>query len=334
MIIGLTGSYGSGKDTVAKVLQEMNFFLISLSDFLREELKSKKATKENLIEAGNKLRLSHGADILARKAINRVLDGENHIITSIRNPAEVRLLQQRDDFLLVNVTAPEKIRLQRYKQRGLDSDPKTIDELRAIEQIENSNGDNKQQLINVAKMAKITIVNNSTERELRTKVKKLINDQLYKLQDKRPDWDHYFMGIAEAVKQRVSCMSAKKGAIVVRNKQIISTGYNGTSRGIGHCNEGYCKRCTLRHLGKIKSGEYHQAICICAHAEENAIVQAAHNGASTSGATLYTTFTPCSTCARMIINAGIKEVVCKVQYPDDIGTSLLKEAGVKLRVLR
>ena len=305
-----------------------------MSDFLREELKSKKVTKENLIEAGNKLRSIYGPDVLARKAINRVMDGENHVLTSIRNPAEVRLLEQRDDFLLVNVTAPEKIRLQRYKQRSLDSDPKTIDELRAIELIENSNGHNKQQLINVAKMAKVTIVNNSTEKELRVKVKRLISDYLYKLQDKRPDWDHYFMNIAEAVKQRVSCMSAKKGAIIVRNKQIISTGYCGTPRGIGHCNQGHCKRCTLRHLGKIKSADYNSAICICAHAEENAIVQAAHNGASTSGATLYTTFTPCNMCARMVINAGIIEVVCKVQYPDDTGTALLKEAGVKLRVLK
>ncbi len=334
MIIGLTGSYGSGKDAVAKILQEMNFFLIPLSDFLREELKGKKVTKEGLIEAGNKLRSNHGADILARKAITRVLDGENHVFTSIRNPAEVKLLQQRDDFLLVNVTAPEKVRLQRYKQRGLDSDPKNIEELRAIEQIENSNGDNKQQLINVAKMAKTTIVNDSTEKVLRIKVQKLVKDYLYILQDSRPDWDHYFMNIAEAVKQRVSCMSAKKGAIIIRNKQIISTGYNGTPRGIGHCNEGYCKRCTLRHLGKIKSADYHSAVCICAHAEENAIVQAANNGVSTQGAILYTTFTPCNMCARMIINAGIKEVVCKVQYPDDVGTALLKDAGVKLRVLK
>ena len=334
MIIGLTGSYGSGKDTVARTLQEMNFFLISLSDFLRKELKGKKVTKTGLIEAGNKLRSNYGPDILAKKAIGKVLDGESHIFTSIRNPAEVKLLQQRDDFLLVNVTAPEKIRLQRYKQRGEDSDPKTIEELRAIEQIENSDNGKKQQLVKVAKMAKVTIVNDGTEKHLRIKVEKLVKDYLYILQDSRPDWDHYFMNIAEAVKVRCNCMSAKKGAVIIKDQQIISTGYNGSPKGIKHCNTGGCKRCTLRHLGKIKSGEYHQAICTCAHAEENAIVQAAYNGTKTNGAIMYTTFTPCHVCARMIINAGIKEVVCHVVYPDDVGTKLLTEAGVKLRVLK
>jgi dCMP deaminase len=334
MIIGLTGDYGSGKDTVAKFLKNMNFYLIPLSDFLREELKGKKVTKEKLIEAGNELRLTYGPDVLAKKAIKRLMDGENHVLTSIRNPAEVKLLQQRDDFLLVNITAPEKVRLKRYIQRGEDSDPKTIDELRAIEQIENSSNENKQQLANVAKMAKVTILNDSTEKKLRSKVEKLVSDWLYKLQDYRPNWDHYFMGIAEAVKVRCNCMSAKKGAIIVKEKQIISTGYNGSAKGIKHCNVGSCRRCKLRHLGKIKSGEYNQAVCTCAHAEENAIVQAAHNGTSTKGAIIYTTFTPCHVCARMIINAGIKEVIAKVVYPDDVGTRLFKEAGVKLRVLK
>jgi len=141
------------------------------------------------------------------------------------------------------------------------------------------------------------------------------------------------MNIAEQIKMRATCMSAKKGAIIVKEKMIISSGYNGTPKGIVHCTDGGCQRCTSRHLGKFKSGSYPEP-CICCHSEENAIVQAAYNGACTKDAIMYTTFTPCTTCAKMAINAGIREVICKVVYPDDAGTALLKEAGIKLRVLR
>ena len=150
--------------------------------------------------------------------------------------------------------------------------------------------------------------------------------------DKRPDWDTYFMNIAEQVKTRCNCMSPAKGAIIVKDKMILSTGYNGTPKGTKHCSDGGCDRCTARHEGKIESGDY-SIPCVCAHAEENAIVQAAYNGASTKGSVLYTTFTPCITCARMIINAGIKEVFAKVPYPDDVGKKLLEEAGIKLHML-
>jgi len=182
-------------------------------------------------------------------------------------------------------------------------------------------------------MAKVTLVNDSTLEKLQEKVARLVKDQLYKLQDSRPDWDRYFMNIAEEVKMRCTCMSAKKGTIIVKNKMSLSTGYNGTPKGIRHCNTGGCQRCTSRHLGQIKSGVYSEP-CVCSHSEENAIVQAAYNGVSTKGATLYTTFTPCVVCSKMIINAGIVEVIAQVAYPDDVGTKLLREAGIKLRVMK
>jgi dCMP deaminase len=334
MIIGVTGGYCSGKDTVASFLQKMNFEHFSLSDFIREEAKKRdlKLTRDNLIMIGNDLREKYGANVLAKKALEKVLDGENYVITSIRNPEEARYLMQRKEFLLVNVITPEKIRLQRIIARNREEDPKTLQQLREKERKENSKDANSQQLNEVAKMAKVTVVNEASLEALQQKVEQLVKDWMYKLQPERPDWDHYFMNIAEAVKLRANCMSAKKGAILVKDKQIISTGYNGSPKNIKHCNEGGCIRCTARHLGELKSGNYSKP-CICAHSEENAIVQAAWNGVSTRGATLYTTFTPCTACCKMIINAGIVEVVAKVRYPDDVGTQLLKEAGVKLRVL-
>ncbi|MBT4935871.1 AAA family ATPase [Candidatus Woesearchaeota archaeon] len=335
MIIGVTGNYCSGKDAVAAILQGKNFYHVSFSDLLRNELttRKQKITRDKLIELGNHLRTKQGASVLSKLALQEIKDGENHVFTSIRNPSEVEHLTQREDFILVNVTAPESVRLKRIIQRNREEDPKTLKELREKESIENSNDSNSQQLQRVIDMAKITIVNDSTLEKLTEKVHKLVRDQLYKLQDSRPNWDTYFMNIAEAVKMRCTCMSAKKGAVIVKEKQIISTGYNGTPKGIEHCNAGGCKRCTSRHLGLIKSGVYSEP-CICAHSEENAIVQAAHNGTSTKGATIYTTFTPCVTCSKMIINAGIKEVVSKVIYPDDDGKQLLQGADVKLRVLK
>ncbi len=335
MIIGITGSYASGKDKVAEILQEMNFKHISFSDILRNELikNKEKITRDKLINIGNELREKHGANILARMALENIKDGENHVFTSIRNPEEVKLLQERENFILVNVVTPENIRFKRILQRNRENDPRTIKELRQKEALENTSNPNAQQLQKVAQMAKLVLSNDSTLQKLKEKTERLVKDWLYKLQDHRPDWDHYFMNIAESVKIRCNCMSAKKGAIIVKDKQILSTGYNGTAKGVQHCNEGGCQRCQLRHLGKIKSGVY-SAPCTCAHAEENAIVQAAYNGTATKGAVIYTTFTPCNTCARMIINAGIKEVISKINYPDDFGTRLLKEAGVRLRLLK
>ena len=335
MIIGITGTYASGKDTVAEILEEMNFYHVSFSDLLRDELEKQKKpiTRDTLIQFGNELRTKHGADILAQIALERLEDGENFVFTSIRNPKEVELLQKRKDFLLVAVTAPANIRLERLRSRKRENDPDTLEELQKKESLENTSNPNAQQLQKVIGMAKIIINNTSTKETLQEKIKKIIQENIYKLQEPRPDWDHYFMNIAQQVKMRASCLSAKKGAILVKDKMIISTGYNGTPKGMTHCLSGGCQRCTSRHLGKIKSGSYSEP-CICVHSEENAIVQAAYNGISTKGAVMYSTFTPCTSCAKMIINAGITEVITKTIYPDDVGTKLLVDAKIKLRLLK
>ena len=143
----------------------------------------------------------------------------------------------------------------------------------------------------------------------------------------RPSWDRYFMDIAHVAASRSNCSRRQVAAVVVRDKQIISTGYNGTPRGIKNCSEGGCPRCN----SDVPSGEG-LGQCLCSHAEENAIVQAAYNGIMLKGATLYTTFSPCLLCAKMIINAGIVEVVYHQHYTiDDVSTKLLHDAGVNVR---
>lgn len=143
----------------------------------------------------------------------------------------------------------------------------------------------------------------------------------------RPDWDTYFMSLAEVISTRANCLKRRVGAVIVKNRRIISTGYNGTPSGIKNCFEGGCKRCATT----TKSGE-NLAECVCSHAEENAITQAAYHGIALKDSSLYCTLSPCLLCARMIIGAGIKEVIFKEEYCFEEQTkALLKEAGIKIR---
>ncbi|MDH4321843.1 MAG: dCMP deaminase family protein [Desulfobulbaceae bacterium] len=141
----------------------------------------------------------------------------------------------------------------------------------------------------------------------------------------RPSWDAYFMSITELVAQRATCLRRRVGAILVRDKHIISTGYNGAPRNVSHCLEVGC----LREQQKIPSGERHE-LCRGLHAEQNAIIQAALHGVSVDGATLYCTNSPCSICSKMLINAGIRKIYYREGYADFLGGQMLSEAGVEL----
>lgn len=146
--------------------------------------------------------------------------------------------------------------------------------------------------------------------------------------DKRPSWDDYFMTIAHQVATRTTCIRRAVGAIVVKDKRILATGYNGVPSGIKHCGEVGC----LRNELSVPSGQNHE-LCRGLHAEQNAIIQAAKSGTNLNGATLYCTTQPCIVCAKMIINTGIKEIVYTNPYPDKLSLSMLNEAGIKLRTL-
>lgn len=142
----------------------------------------------------------------------------------------------------------------------------------------------------------------------------------------RPNWDEYFMGVAYLVCQRSTCLRRHVGAVLVKDKQILATGYNGAPSGVSHCDKVGC----LREKLNIPSGQRHE-ICRGLHAEQNVLLQAARHGVSVKTSTLYITNAPCSICAKMIINAGIKEVVFSDSYPDENAIVFLKEAGVLLR---
>ena len=139
----------------------------------------------------------------------------------------------------------------------------------------------------------------------------------------RPDWDHYFMEIAKVVASRSTCLRRHVGALLVLDKRILSTGYNGTPSGLKHCREVGC----LREQLKVPSGERHE-LCRGLHAEQNAIIQAAIHGVAIKGATLYCTHYPCAVCAKMLVNAGIKNIVLAENYPDKLAGEIFGEAGI------
>jgi len=143
----------------------------------------------------------------------------------------------------------------------------------------------------------------------------------------RPSWDEYFMGIARLVSTRSTCLRREVGAVIVRERRILTTGYNGPPRGIAHCDVVGC----LREQMGVPSGQ-RLDICRALHAEQNAIIQAALHGVSTEGAMIYVTHQPCFTCAKMIINAGIVRVVYGEGYPDELARQVLEEARVELEM--
>ena len=143
--------------------------------------------------------------------------------------------------------------------------------------------------------------------------------------DKRPSWQEYFMQMAILAAKRSTCLRRQVGAVLVKDNQILSTGYNGSPKGISHCAAVGC----LRQTNAFPSGQMHE-ICRGVHAEQNAIIQAGLNGSSTRGATLYCTHQPCSICARLIINAEIRTIYISETYPDALAEQLFREAGVEL----
>lgn len=327
MLIGLTGKNASGKGVVARYLQERGFEYYSLSDVIREEVRARGTapTRELLIETGNELRERLGAGVLAHRILKKVEPDVNAVIDSVRNPAEVETLRSAEHFRLVAVEADPETRYERIRHRNREGDPSSHDEFMDLEAREASGKPNAQNLTAVEQLADCTIQNTGTLEDLERAVDGLLLRFLRELP--RPGWDQYFMDIARAAASRSNCLKRKVAAIIVRDRRIISTGYNGTPRGTRNCNEGGCPRCNSLAASGTKLDE-----CLCSHGEENAIVQAAYHGVGLMGATIYSTFAPCLMCAKMIINSGIVEVVYNRDYPlNEHAFHLFQEAGINVR---
>lgn len=328
MVIGLTGANGSGKTTLANHLRAKGFYYHSLSDEIRAELEASGTppTRENLIEKGNWLRRNFGPGVLAARTMRRLQPDRNYVVDSIRHPREIETLRGLPRFFLLHVEAPVELRYQRAVARGDPRRPSSYEQFVALEQRERSGGDAEGQNLDAcAALADATIINDGELEPFLARAEERILPWMRA--EPRPGWDEYFMQIARIAAMRSNCIKRKVAAVIVKDRRIISTGYNGTPRGIANCNEGGCPRCNSLAASGTRLDE-----CLCSHGEENAIVQAAYHGIAIKGSTLYTTFSPCLQCTKMIINAGIAEVVYNAAYPlGETPLAILEQAQVRVR---
>ncbi len=324
MIIGLTGTNAAGKTTIVNYLISKNFEHYSLSDILREELShlGLKPTRENLINMGNELRRKYGSSVLADRVKTKI-SSNNTVIDSIRNPSEVQSLQQLNNFFLIAVDAPVNLRYRRAKSRNRIENVDSLNDFIEMENREKSLNTNHQNIIACIEQSEFKINNDGNFEELRKKVAEIII-QLEKRV--RPSWDVYFLKMAFLVAERSTCLRHHVGAIIIKDRHVLTTGYNGAARNIEDCLKLGC----LRNQLNIRSGERHE-ICRAIHAEQNAIIQAGVHGVDIDGGTLYCTHSPCIICSKMIVNAGIKRVVTCGEYPDDFNLvmSLFEQANVQ-----
>ncbi len=329
MRIGLTGSLGAGKGVVSDYLKKKGFVYLSHSDELRELLKEKKIkiTRKNLQDEGNRLREREGGNALTKRIINKIKNQKYNriIVDSIRNPAEIEELRKLKNFFLIAVDAPKKIRFERIKERDRESDPKTWEKFIEVDNRDQGEENEKgQQVKKCIDMADFKLINDDSLEKVNKKIEELCRKIERKIP--RPSWDQYFMKMAVLVAERSTCLRHNIGAIIVKNKRVLTTGYNGAAKGVKDCLDLGC----LRDKLGIESGTRHE-ICRAIHAEQNAIIQGGLHGINIEGGTMYSTHSPCMICAKMIVNAGIKEVVSYHDYADKDAREFLKQAGVKLR---
>lgn len=324
MFIGLTGYMGSGKGAVADYLVKRGLKYISLSDIVRSEAAKRNVsnTRENLQAIGNELREDNGAGVLGmriREAIKNDPTTKYWVIDSIRNPAEVEELRKLGYFYLLGVTAKKETLIKRLLERKRETETELTEaEVRAKLEKESGKGEplSGQQISKCLDTCDFFIINEGTFVDLEKKINHFIG--LLSGTD-RPSFDETFMEIAYTWAKRATCLRRKVGAVIAKDKQQLTAGYNGAPRGMPHCAElGGC----LREKLGIPSGQRHE-LCRGTHAEQNAITQAAKFGINIEGGTLYCNTYPCVICAKMILNAGIKKVVYDSNYDDALSKEML-----------
>jgi dCMP deaminase len=250
----------------------------------------------------------------------------NYVTTSIHDEHVVDSLSRRPFFILVHVEAPISVRWQRFKDRCATAalTPPTLEQF--VLRNDQHLYDPSTGLATLASRAQIILLNNS--KSLSTLHSSLHSLNLTDPSRLRPTWDNYFMTLASLAARRSNCMRRQVGCVLVREKRVISTGYNGTPRHITNCNEGGCPRCNSSSGG---GGGANLSTCLCIHAEENALLEAGRERVG-GGAVLYCNTCPCLTCTIKIVQVGITEVVySQSYYMDAEAAKVFQEAGVKLR---
>ena len=354
MIIGITGTLGAGKGTIVECLLKKGFKHYSVREFLVGEILKRglESNRDNMVSVANDLRARHGSSYIVEQLYSRAKEaGGDAVVESVRCVGEVESLKAKvlsghtpldwareparagdpcepDGFVLFAVDADIETRYLRIVERKSVSDRVSFEEFVKHEQREMlSSNPAEQNLKGCIELADYSFKNDWTVEELCKKVGNVLDKIKNDVGEKhvRPTWDEYFIKLAALVAERSTCLRHNIGAVIVKDKRVIAGGYNGSARGAPNCSEVGCLK---NELG-IKTGTGHE-ICRAVHAEMNAIIQGAIHGISVYGSTMYCTHTPCTLCARMIVNAGIKRVVSYHNYSDESARKFLEQSGVIL----
>ena len=326
--IGITGTLGAGKGTIVDYLiKNRGFVHYSVRSFITEEINRRglPVNRDSMTMVGNDLRAQHSPSWIVEQLYEQAqASGKNCIIESVRTAGEVEALRGKPNFYLFAVDADTKVRYERAVLRGSETDHVSFETFVANEAREMDNNDpNKQNLRYCIEQADYCFQNDGTIEELNQQVEKVLSEIMYR----RPTWDEYFMELANTASKRATCDRGRSGCVIVKDRQLLVTGYVGAPSGLPHCDEvGHLFRKTIEEDGRVTTH------CVrTVHAEQNAICQAARRGISLDGATLYCRMTPCRTCAMLIINCGIKRVVCERKYhAGKESEELFAQAGVQI----
>ena len=309
------------------LVKEKGFVHFSVRDFITKEIERRgmPVNRDSMTIVGNDLRKQHSPSYITDELYKQAQEtGKNCIIESVRTPLEVSELRKHSNFYLFAIDADAKVRYERIVVRGSSTDNVSFETFIANEQREMTSDDpNKQNLKACIEQADYLFSNDGNFDDLHQKIEEVLDKIMYK----RPSWDEYFMELANTASKRATCDRGRSGCVIVKNRHVLVTGYVGSPAGLPHCDEvGHLFSKTIHSDGSISNH------CIrTVHAEQNAICQAARRGIALEGATLYCRMTPCRTCAMLIINCGIKRVVCERKYhKGEESEEMFRQAGIEL----
>lgn len=300
MIIAMTGLKGSGKTAIAQYIEKKGFARITPPEVGAESASWFQTLSPDM----------------------------NYVVDTIAEPERIDLLKQKDDVVVVRVESPAELRLERLieQKKQVEEKEYSYDEVLEFEKIILDDEEAlKQQLVLIVKTTNVIIRNDNTLEMLYKKVDQMMADLAKKFTFKKPSDDAFFMEIAQLIAKKSRCSKRKVGAALVKNKRILAMGFDDTPRRILHCNENGCPACN-----DLTNPSLHA--CLCSHAEENAIIQAAYHGVSAQDAILYTTESPCLACTKIIINAGIKEIIFNQEHAlTEMAYALLQQAEINVK---